>query len=302
MRKINILIVLLTISCIGCHHEPNSEDDITEVKTPVTVTHFSYAPMSESLSLNATSSYQIKNSVKANITGFVGSTLVQIGDYVEKGKPIFILKTKEAEALKNYAGKDSLLQFKGLITITANVSGIITEVNKQQNDYVTEGDQLCVIAQQSSFVFLLNVPFEFNKYANIGTSCNVILPDSTTIPGIIASKLSMVDAISQTQCYVVKVNSARALPENLLATVLLTKSSKSNAQVIDKAAVLCDETMEKFWVMKLINDSTTVRVYVIKGIATSDMIEIITPVFNSTDRILNSGNYGLADTAYVSVN
>jgi hypothetical protein len=60
--------------------------------------------------------------------------------------------------------------------------------------------------------------------------------------------------------------------------------------------------MDNFWVMKLINDSTAVRVPVTKGISSDDIIEIVSPLFNLTDRIINSGQYGLADTAFVTIN
>ncbi|MEO8148346.1 MAG: HlyD family efflux transporter periplasmic adaptor subunit [Bacteroidia bacterium] len=303
MKNIRIVIILVSIIAFtGCKNASNQTDETTEeVKTPVTITHISNAPISESISLNATSSYQVKNIVKASVTGYIEKSLIHIGDYVQAGKTIFAIITKEADALKNYSGKDSLMQFKSSLTIAATISGIITEVNKQQNDFVTEGDQLAVIAQQSSFVFMLNVPFELNKYAAIGTSCNVFLPDSTIIKGVISSKLSMVDAVAQTQSYIIKISSNTKLPENLLATVQLFKNTKPTAQVIEKSAVLSNETMESFWVMKLINDTTAVRVPVNKGIVTEDKIEILSPIFNESDRILNSGHYGLADTAFVSV-
>ena len=84
-----------------------------------------------------------------------------------------------------------------------------------------------------------------------------------------------------------------SLPENLLATVLLNKSTKQNAQIIAKSTMLADETMENFWVMKMINDSTAVKVSVMKGIVSENKIEIISPKFNADDKIINSGNYGV---------
>ena len=53
--------------------------------------------------------------------------------------------------------------------------------------------------------------------------------------------------------------------------------------------------------MKLINDSTAVKVLVKKGIETIDKIEITAPVFSLSDRIILTGNYGLADTAKVQI-
>ena len=67
------------------------------------------------------------------------------------------------------------------------------------------------------------------------------------------------------------------------------------------AAILSDETHTEFWVMKLINDSTAVKVAVKKGIETDGKVEIVSPVFNPKERIIITGNYGLSDTASVKI-
>ena len=73
------------------------------------------------------------------------------------------------------------------------------------------------------------------------------------------------------------------------------------SQALPKPAVLTDETESTFWVMKLIDSTTAVKVPVVKGLETKDKIEILSPVFKRSDRILVTGNYGLPDTAKVKV-
>ena len=188
------------------------------------------------------------------------------------------------------------------LTIAAPVAGIVVEAIKQTNDYVSDGEQLCVIAEQNSFVFLLNVPFEQNRYAASGIKCTILLPDSTILNGTISGKLLTVDPVSQTQSYIVKALNSAILPENLSVIVQIIKSSKENAQVIDKTSVLSDETMENYWVMKLINDTTAIKVTVKTGITSGNKIEILSPSFTQLDRLINTGNYGLSDTAFVNIN
>ena len=53
--------------------------------------------------------------------------------------------------------------------------------------------------------------------------------------------------------------------------------------------------------MKLIDDSTAVKVPVTKGIEMNDRVEIVEPGFSNTDRFLLTGNYGLADTAKIKI-
>jgi len=297
------IATLLLLVFMGCNNsKENSAASDPEVKTPVTVTSVERSSISENIRLSATSSYLKKNQVKANVIGYIEKCIARVGEYVEAGKPLFFLRTKEAEALRKFHTNDSSFYVKGLIVIKAPESGIITEVNKYVNDYATDGDALATIAQQNSFAFLLNVPYELKKYAAVGAACIVVLPDSTRLGGTVISQLSNVDPVSQTQLCVVKVSLRQNLPENLVASVFLVKSTKQNAQIIAKACVLADETMENFWVMKLINDTTAVKVPVKKGISTDLKIEITSPVFNPGDRIIYSGQYGLPDTAFVLIN
>jgi multidrug efflux pump subunit AcrA (membrane-fusion protein) len=296
------LLAFLLTGCTQMASEEEAEGAETEVKTPVQVISVQSGPITETFTLTATSVYQKKNIIKSNAQGFIKKVYVGLGDFVTAGKPLFLLRTKEAEVLGELAKKDPLLaSFRGGITVKAPASGNVREINFQLNDYVNDGDQLAVIADQSSFVFILNVPFEFSKYTTIGTPCMLLLPDSTRIPGKITASLSTIDTGSQTQSYVVLPETNRSLPENLLVNVQLLKQEKANTQVIDKAAVLSDETMENFWVMKLINDSTAVKVPVKKGIVSGQKIEILSPKFKPTDRLVTTGNYGLPDTAYVTV-
>jgi biotin carboxyl carrier protein len=292
--------LLLLLTCCG-GNSGKVEETTERVTTPVTVMTVIHRPISEIISFKGVSAYQKKNQVRSNVNGYIVKTLVNIGDYVNQGKPIFTATTKEAKALGSALKNDSLFTFKGEMTINAPSSGVVTEVNKQSNDYVSDGDQLCVIAEQNSFVFLLNVPFEQNRYTPIGKECKIVLPDSTLINAVISSKLAAVDPVAQTQSYVVKPQTKLQLPENLSAVVKIVISTKQNAQALNRSCVLSDETMENFWIMKLINDSTAVKVPVQQATEADSVIEIVSPLFSPADRIIKTGNYGLPDTATVKV-
>lgn len=304
MRKIQIiayLIVLLALISCGQNSKPAEEEKSSKVTTPVTVTSITTGSISKFINLTATSSYLKKNTIKSTTNGYITKISYNLGEYVKAGSPLYSIKTKEAEALSDYSKSNPEFAINGELTINAPASGVISEVTKQVNDYVADGDQLCIIAEQSSLVFLLNVPFEQNKHAAIGTKCEILLPDSTRIQGTIVSKLSAIDAVSQTQSFIVKPNTRAQLPENLTALVQLNESTNTKTQVTDKNCVLTDETMEKFWVMKLINDSTAIKIPVKTGIVTDMQVEILSPLFDKSDRLINTGNYGLPDTALVNI-
>ena len=79
------------------------------------------------------------------------------------------------------------------------------------------------------------------------------------------------------------------------------RTARPKAQSLPRSALLTDETETNFWVMKLIDSSTAVKVPVKKGIESGDRVEIDSPIFDPDDKILVTGNYGLPDTAKVKV-
>ena len=72
-------------------------------------------------------------------------------------------------------------------------------------------------------------------------------------------------------------------------------------QILPKSCVSTDEMMKEFWIMKVINDSTAVKVPVTIGNKNEDEIEILSPVFRTDDRIISEGNYGMADKALIKL-
>ncbi len=304
MTKIKTYIAILTLVGLflgSCKQKVKEEND-AKLGVPVTVCTISNEDMSAYFELNAVSSYLKKNSVRATITGTVEMVELAIGDKVEKGQLLYTIKTKEAAALANRSiNADTSFNFKGIIKIFLPKTGIISSITHQKGDYVQEGDELAVVAEQNSLVFLMQVPFEIKNMVKAGQSCKVILPDNNSINGSIQSNLPVMDMASQTQNIVVKAESNTAIPENLVATIRILKESKKQSLTLPKECILTNETQNDFWIMKLINDSTAVKIPVKKGIETKEKIEIIDPIFNTSDQIVRTGNYGLEDTARVYI-
>jgi multidrug efflux pump subunit AcrA (membrane-fusion protein) len=296
-----VFFTALGATCfISCNNQAG-EAAQPEPKTPVTLGTASIESISEVAELRATSLFQKKVAVKSTLAGYVEGMNANIGDEVAEGQVLFVIKTKEASALESLHMNDTALNFSGLIKIKAQKSGIITTLDHQKGDYVQEGEQLGIISERSSLVFILEVPFELHSYLKTGSSCDIVLPDNEVIGGKITGSLPSVDAASQTQSFMVTPTGGMKLPENLAAKVRIVKQEKEKAVVLPKPAVLADETQTEFWVMKLINDSTAIKIPIKKGIETAEKVEITSPAFGSSDRIIISGNYGLADTAAITI-
>lgn len=300
--------MLFAIALSACQSKPaeiakeEKPDDSTSEGTPVTVAHVQSGTMDETVEVNAVSSFLLKTFVKANANGYLQNVNAQLGKYVSKGQDLFTIKTKEAQSLGNtVTSLDTSLHFEGVIHIKAPGSGYITQLTYQAGDYVQDNEQLAIITDTKSFVFILDLPYELKPYLQNNKNVQLKLPDGSMLNGYISNALPTVDAVSQTQSYVIKVNTDKQIPENLIAKVSLIKAAKKNTVFVPKDAVLTDETQSQFWIMKLIDSTTAVKVPIQKGLETNSSIEILSPSFSPGDQILVTGNYGLTDTAKVSV-
>jgi multidrug efflux pump subunit AcrA (membrane-fusion protein) len=257
--------------------------------------------MVDYIELNATSAFLQQGFVKASANGYVQSVNAQVGKMVSSEQRVFVLKTKEAQSIGNSINAlDSTFKFFGIINIKAGTTGYISEINHEPGDYVQEGEQLAVINDVNSFVFILNLPYELRQYIINKDYVELLLPDGKKMMAHISSAMPIVDSASQTQNIILKVNE-KGLPINLIGKVRVIKTEKANTVSLPKQSVLTDETQTKFWVMKLIDDSTAAKVPVIKGLENNDRIEIVSPKFLTSDKFLLTGNYGLADTARIKI-
>lgn len=303
--KVNLrtVIIILIAGLVSCKNVENQATDLVpDASTPVSITKITHEPLTEYIELNAISAFLQKSYVKANANGYLQSVSVQLGTFVNSGQIVCTLKTKEANTVGNtFNLLDSTLKFLGILSIKASETGYITQLNHQTGDYVQDGEQLAVISTMSSFVFLLDLPYELTPYLVNRKSVELILPDGEKLNGDISTTMPTVDAVSQTQNIVIKVHPGHPVPENLIAKVRIVKTSETNTASLPKAAVLTNETQTDFWIMKMIDSRTAVKVFIKKGIETADRIEILSPLFSADDRILVTGNYGLPDTAKVKI-
>lgn len=298
-----IYIFLVSTVLVACSTKPVEEEVFVIPKSPVQISSIRIGAIDDNLILSATTIYLKRNVITAEIPAFITKVNIHLGDKVTKGQVLYELQTKESKALgKQMINADTALINFGNIKIYAPASGIISTFDKQQTgDYVLEGTQLCTIAESNDLAFQINVPYEFSQFTKSGSQCVITLPDNSTHSASITTALTTMNSLAQTQTILAKCNDQLFLPENLIVKIQVSKNVKGEKQLLEKPCVLSDEMMQEFWVMKLINDSTAVKVPVIIGNKNEKEIEITSPVFDANDRIIINGNYGLADTAFVKI-
>ena len=295
-------LIAITIALLfSCRQTAQKAEEIPVVKTPVTIASVEYKSVSSFVTLPAVATFMNKSIVRATTSGIIDKILIDPGQTISTNQLLFTIRTREAMAIEKSANADSSLSFKGLINIFSHKEGVINSIAYQKGDFVQEGDEMATVSEQNSLVFILDVPIEFDRYIETNKTCRITLPDNRNIDATITRKLAEMDMQSQTVRYVVKPATVERFPANLIASINIVKSTTKKALVLPKLAVMGNETQTEFWVMKLLNDSTAIKIMVQKGFENNEEVEITTPEFLQTDRIVLTGNYGLPDTARVTI-
>lgn len=292
-----ILAVITIYSCGNNSKKPTAENNFT----PVKVAHPALIKLDDNLQLNANTIFQRKEIVRATFQGFIEKIYKNIGDEVKAGEVLLLLKTKESAADDNLHITLRDEKFKGSVEVKIKSNGVFTELNHNTGDFISDGDQIAVISDPSSLRIQLNVPYQFAGSIKLGTGCTVIIPNGKLLNGIISKTLPIVEAASQTQTFLIQPKQYEYLPENLNVTVKIPVRTVDNALTIPKSALMTDETQSKFWVMKLINDSTAVKIGVIKGIDGDNVVQLLNTNLTVKDKIISEGAFGLPDTANVLI-
>jgi hypothetical protein len=284
---------------VSCSRETAEKEPFVENGAVVRITNPRYSEMHETVELNANTVFMKKEIVRATFAGFVDQIRKNVGENVRTGDLLLKLRTKES------AAGDSLPQeaklFSGLVDIMCRTNGILTTLNYQAGDFVGEGEEIAVISNPSSLRLVLNVPYTYSSRIRPGKSCEIVLPDGKIVQARIENILPSVDMVAQTQTVLLRLNSFLPLPENLNMTARLSLQSITKALSLPASAIQCDETQKVFWMMKLTNDSTAVRVDIEKGIENDSLVQVLSPIFSLADRIVSDGAYGLTDTAKVTI-
>lgn len=295
-------LLFLMVLILGSCNKTAPVEKREEVSVPVTVTHIDTTAIESYIDLNATTTYLIKNTIKANTTGYLEVVKVASNDFVTNHQLLFSLKTREAKVLGNTINKiDPSLNFGNAIQLRATCDGFVNAVNVQKGDYVQEGDVLAIINDANSFSIVLSLPYELRKFVKLNQILNVYLPDGTTIQTKVDKYMPSVDPASQTQNVILKSTKAVNIPENLIVKVRIDKTSDTKTISLPKQAVLSDETQTDFWIMKVAGNNLAIKIPIKKGIESEDKIEILSPKLKASDQILLTGNYGVGDSIKIKI-
>ena len=262
-------------------------------RTSVTLTEAVYGSIPENVEFSATSAYLDKSEVASPVSSFVKESMVSPGTVVKAGDILYSLVSKEQHALGDEESP---------ILIRAAGAGIVMETRQQAGTYAAEGSMLCSIADAGSLVFIIDVPYEQRRYVRAGAGCTLVLPDGLRLSAIVRSPLAVVNEVSQSE-RMIAVADAPSLPEglNVRAVFAVPGSSAADDMILPKSAVQSDETLTEYWVMKMSEDSTAVKIPVELVRSNASDAEIRSAELSPQDKVILKGGYGLENGARVTV-
>ena len=297
---LNIILIASSIFLITCSSKnEKTQTDIN--RTPVSVIQPKKMNMTENITLNANTIFLKKEIIRATFQGYIEKTYRNIGDKISSGDLLFQINTKESAADSNLQIILGDKTFKGLIQIKAKSEGVLTELDYNAGDFVSDGEQIAVISNPSSLRIELNVPYQYANKISINTPCEIFLPNCKVVNAFIQKIIPQVDPSAQTQSFILGMKQTEYLPENLNVNAKISIRTVKDAIVVPQSAVMSNETLDKFWIMKLINDTTAVRNDITKGIENDNFVQVLKPELKTTDLIITDGAYGLPDTAKVVI-
>ncbi len=296
-----LILGLISFSIVACSGDNNNADENTSAGTPVEITNPQVMNLRDYIDLNAYTVFLNKEIIRTPFEGFIVKIYKNIGDEVNRGDVLFNVKTKESSAVDSLRINIGNKVFNGIIDIGAKTKGVLTELDYHTGDFISGGEQLAIVSNPSSMRIKLNVPFEDAQKIKKGTLCEINLPGGEKLHGFVEKSVPAVDPDNQTQTFLIKLSENKELPENLNVLVKIPVKLFKGATVIPKSAIVTNVTEDAFWLMKLENDTTAVKVDIKKGIETDSLVQILSPPLNKSDRIILSGAYGLPDTSKVEI-
>ena len=300
-RIFRLLMFLIMIIIIGaCTPKPQAQESEITVKSDVEVSAPIIGNADRLLSFQAVTKYMQTNDIRTQLTGIITQINCTVASNIRANQALFTIQPQEAAALQKSKFSNQILA--GLSdTVFAHLNGQIKSLNVQVGDFVQAGDILASCIRTNSMRIIAYIPVEQAASIEQMKRCSVILPDGTSVEGIVSGQLPSAEIQNQTQAYIIEPKKAISLAENINLNVQFAAEQLQDAVFVPESAVLGNEEQTRFWVMKLINDSICTKVTVQKGLKKDSLVQLIGSGLTINDLVISEGAYGLADSARVQI-
>jgi hypothetical protein len=285
----------------SCKQKNNSVETKNLPLPQVTITHPVLGDIKEYEEINGQIVFLNKTTISSPITGYVTLVNAKIGDKINKGELLYNIQTKESIALQK--AKVSLKSSIGIVAVYASVTGYVNSQSIPDSGvFVNEGNSMMTIVKNTDLAVQVNAPFSLSAFIQTQKSIAIELPNKEQKTAYFYKTIPTVDAVSQTQQILFKMKKFTPLPENLNVLIKIPILERNQTILINKEAVLANETQDEFWIMKVTENNVAIKINIKKGLENNKDVEILSPKLKLTDKIIVKGAYGLSDSTQVKIN
>ena len=299
----NILwMATVFLAASGCKQDPGKSivsmsrlprPNVT-VTTPTKENKFIYT------TFQAVSCYLQPVNFRARTSGIVTTVFIRPGDEIKIHQPLFIVKPMEMSAMEGAGNlSDNLINSRD--TIFSDQLTFTNQVLVQEGDYVQPGSLLATAFKEKSLAAVTYVPFSEVPFIKKNSPCTVEIPGKHNVSSYFQKQLFLADNITQTQPYVVPLPPKLKIAGNMNLLVKFKMKEIRDGIFLPRKAILTNEEETLFWIMKMVDDTTAVKVPVTLGWQGKKQIQILSSRIGITDKVITEGAYGLPDTAYVKI-
>lgn len=300
MKQNTIWILAIVFSITACRSNKTFNANPKFPLPPVTIGTPVKGNKTVYTEFRAVSRYLQSINYRARTAGIITRVFTRPGDDVKLHQPLFIIKPAELSALESSGSLSHSIINSG-DTIFSDQKSLTNHVLVQDGDYVQPGNLLATAFKENSLVAVTYVPFSQVPLIKINSPCTVEVPGKGNVKSFFKKQLFLADNITQTQPFIVPLPGSLRLSGNMNLSVHFKEKEIHNGIFVPREAVLTNEEENIFWLMKMANDTTAVRVPVTIGWQGKNSIQVLSGNINTSDKIITGGAYGLPDTAYVRI-
>ena len=285
MKKIiTVVFIILIYTSVAFGQQTNSQPGM-----PVKIQTVKIRNLSEIIPAIG----EIKSSQDARLASQFGGRItgmdVQVGDFIEKGRYVAKIRSKEAEILS--------MRMKGEIKdimVVSPISGFVIKKYVSIGDVITAGQPIARIVSPKNSYILINIS---NDYLGKVAVANTVMFDvqGKKYKGEISYVVPIVDPATGTFPAIVNVSHDDLFPGLYLKLKILIMQKK--AMSVPRSAVL---TVGGVKVVYVIKNGKAIKRPVTIGIQTDEYIEIVKGLALG-EKVAFVGNYELSDGMKVEV-
>lgn len=313
-----MLLALTAVAACAQKESKGSEAPLAPVAAPVRVAAVTRATLTEIVAGSGRTAALIQQRVRAPFAGTLTELHVADGDAVRRGQVVGTIVSRDSEAALSGAREmvreaqsasereDSrralALADKNLVqaSLRASTDGTVLSHSASQGDRVSEDQEILMIEDTSSIVFLADITQGQLPRIRPGENASLEIGGRPPVPGLVHGVLPNANPADFTAPVRIDLRPGSSrLALGLFGTARITVGRRENVLVVPDSALLRDDVTGATRAAA-VRDGRAHWLVVTTGLTDNGRVEITSGTLSEGDRVVVSGQVGLPEGTPVS--